>query len=82
MLKHDPRLTDVTFLAVAAWRVQAKRRALGWEQGEGLASLLKAAETSAATDPAPPGRRTGGAGLQGLLAEARRAVKERDHGAA
>jgi hypothetical protein len=85
-IPNDPRLADVAFLAVAARRAAARRRAgrdpaPAWLEGEGLASLLKAvAPAWGATDREPPGR-TATPALQRLLDEARRYRQEEDYGA-
>ena len=85
VIPNDPRLSDVTFLAVAARRAQARRQACGglppgWEHGEGLSSLLKLAEAWEREDPEPLDDLDVSNPFARMLAEARQWQQGSDHG--
>jgi hypothetical protein len=86
VIPNDPRLAAGELLYLATWRVQARRRALGglsptWLEGEGLAALLKAAETHDDAGPVAPVCRVAGNSMQRLLREARQYREEARDGA-
>jgi hypothetical protein len=79
-MKVDPRLADVTLLALAAKRRLAMRPA-AWEQTEGLCTLLEAARHLPKRGPWAMPDLESDTGMGKLLREARQGQEEHRHGA-
>ena len=80
----DPRLQDVAFLALAAYRLRERRQreVPDWRFTEGLASLLDIARRlPRRDDPWSLPDLEGGGSMGQLLAEARQWEQEHRHGA-
>jgi hypothetical protein len=72
-MRDDPRLADVTLLALAAKRRLATRQVDAWQHTEGLAALLEAAKRLPPRDPVAD-EDLPTTGIGGLLREARQRV--------
>jgi hypothetical protein len=75
----DPRLADMTLLALAAKRRHAKRQVPDWRSSVGISQLLEAARSLPKREPFALPSVEECSGMEKLLAEAR--LKGEGHGA-